>query len=514
VTEAGRGLTGRQLGPYRLDAVIGVGSFGYVYRAQHLELNVARVVKILPGEVASEPQLRLRFQQEARTAASLSHPNIVQVHDFGVEDGVPYLAMDFVECLPLSEHLQRLPVQRRLDSPLMRQCVKDIAAALDHAHARGVIHRDLKPANVLVRNRDARALLTDFGLAYALSDPDLTTASRLPATYAYLSPEQCRGERELTPQTDVYAFAAILYEMATGMPPFGRGIMAVAGHVNRPVPPLRLAGSHLPARLEGVLGRGMAKPPAERYRTGGELANAFLAVIVPEEAAPESEAAAQSAGIADELRAGWEPPDLSVQEPPPPEPEPARREVPRPSRRAVLVAGGAGAAAVALAAAAVGVGWLATHLPRPGPAPTAPPPQPTPPATGGLPKPVQGTIGRPMTLAGLHLTVTSVDMGPPPAASPASAPAGARLVSVEVLYRNSGTRPAIVSPFDWALIDTSGATYAAAEPGTSRDLPQTELPPGQSVSGVIGFLVPDGPRGLVLQFDAEIGDESAVVPLA
>jgi hypothetical protein len=514
VTEAGRGLTGRQLGPYRLDAVIGVGSFGYVYRAQHLELNVARVVKILPGEVASEPQLRLRFQQEARTAASLSHPNIVQVHDFGVEDGVPYLAMDFVECLPLSEHLQRLPVQRRLDSLLMRQCVKDIAAALDHAHARGVIHRDLKPANVLVRNRDARALLTDFGLAYALSDPDLTTASRLPATYAYLSPEQCRGERELTPQTDVYAFAAILYEMATGMPPFGRGIMAVAGHVNRPVPPLRLAGSHLPARLEGVMGRGMAKPPAERYRTGGELANAFLAVIAPEEAAPESEAAAQSAGIADELRAGWEPPDLSVQEPPPPEPEPARREVPRPSRRAVLVAGGAGAAAVALAAAAVGVGWLATHLPRPGPAPTAPPPQPTPPATSGLPKPVQGTVGRPATLGGLQLTVSAVDANAPASAASTQLPAGSRLVSVEVLYRNVGRQAAPVSPFDWALIDAAGTIYTAVQRGMPGDLAEAELDPGRTARGGLGFVVPQQAQGLVLQFDAEVGDAAAVFPVS
>jgi serine/threonine protein kinase, bacterial len=512
VTEAGRGLTGRQLGPYRLDAVIGVGSFGYVYRAQHLELNVARVVKILPGEIASEPQLRLRFQQEGRTAASLSHPNIVQVHDFGVEDAIPYLAMDFVESLPLSEHLQRLPVQRRLDSPLVRQCVRDIAAALDYAHSRGVTHRDLKPANVLVRNRDTRALLTDFGLAYALSDPELTTTSRLPGTYAYLSPEQCRGERELTPQTDVYAFAAILYEIATGMPPFGRGIMAVAGHVNRPVPPLRLAGSHLPAPLDAVLSRGMAKAPGERYRTGGELANAFLAVVAPEQVAPDSEAAAQTAGIADELRAGWEPPDLSVQEPPPPSPEPPR-ELPRPSRRAVLVAGGAGAAVAALAATAVGVGWLATHLPRPGPTPTAPPALPTPPPQGGLPRPVQGTVGRPATLAGLQLTVSAVDTNAPASAS-VQVPPGSRLVSVEVLYRNVGRQAAAVSPFDWALVDGAGTIYTPVQPGTPGDLAEAELAPGRTARGVFGFVVPQQAQSLLLQFDAEVGDAAAVFPVS
>ena len=500
MTEAGRGLTGRQLGPYRLEAVIGVGAFGYVYQARHMALNVPRAVKVMQGEIADEPRFRERFLHEAKMAASLSHPNIVTVHDFGVEDGIQYLVMEYVESLTLGEHLSRMLVQGRLGSPLIRLCIANIAAALDYAHSLGIIHRDLKPANVLVRTRDARALLTDFGIARALSDPSLTMTGRSLGTYAYMSPEQCEGSQELTTLTDVYAFAAMLYEITTGTPPFGRGIVAVAGHVNQPVPPVRLAGSHLPEGLDAVLARGMMKRPGDRYRSAGELANAFLALI-----APATDNASDRTVIVDEPRPGWEPPDLSAVDFLPAEPEPARG-FPLPSRRTLLIASAAAAAALGVAAMAAGALWILPRLPHPTPNPA---PAPVPPA--GLPKPVEGTIGRPMTLAGLQLTVLAVDTDAQAHLTPVSVPAGSRLVSVEVQYRNVARRAAVVSPFDWAVTDSSGGSYTAVASGTASDLPQIELAPGRTVRGVIGFAVPTAARGLVVRFASELGDDSAAV---
>jgi serine/threonine-protein kinase len=501
VTEAGRGLTGKQLGPYRLEAVIGVGAFGYVYRAQHTALNVPRAVKVMQGEIADEPRFRERFLHEAKMAASLSHPNIVTVHDFGVEDGIQYLVMEYVESLTLGEHLNRMPVQGRLGSPMIRQCIADIAAALDYAHSLGIIHRDLKPANVLVRNRDARALLTDFGIARALSDPNLTMTGRSLGTYAYMSPEQCEGSQELTTLTDVYAFAAMLYEITTGTPPFGRGIMAVAGHVNQPLPPVRLAGSHLPEGLDGVLARGMMKRPGDRYGSAGELASAFLALV-----APATDNMSDRTVIVDEPRAGWEPQDLSALDFPPAEPEPARG-LPLSSRRTLLIAGAAAAAVLGVAAVGAGAVWLLPRLPHPTPTPA-----PTAPA--GLPKPVEGIITRPMVVAGMQLTVLTVDTDAEAHLTSVSVPNGFRLVSVEVQYRNVGRRAAVVSPFDWAVTDSSGLSYTAVASGTASDLPQVELAPGRTVRGVIGFAVPKAARGLVLRFASELGDDSAAVEVS
>ena len=137
-----------------------IGDHGRVYRARHVALDVLRAVKVMQGDIAEQPAFRARFLQEARTAAGLSHPNIVAVLDFGVQDGVQYLVMEHVESLTLGERLDRLPVRRRPADPTLPKWIHDIAAALDHAHLQGVVHRDLKPSNVLVRTRDERAMLT------------------------------------------------------------------------------------------------------------------------------------------------------------------------------------------------------------------------------------------------------------------------------------------------------------------------------------------------------------------
>jgi serine/threonine protein kinase len=259
-----RDLTGRQLGPYLLEAVVGEGAFGRVYRARHVELNVPRAVKVMRHALAADRRFRERFLREARMAARLDHPNIVSVHDFAAEAEVQYLVMEYVDSLTLAEQLTRRPVPGRLDEPVVQRWIREVAAALDHAHGLGIVHRDLKPANVLIRSSDQRAMLTDFGIAQALDEPSLTLTGVAMGTYAYMSPEQARGQSDLTSAADVYAFAAMLVEIATGEPPFGRGLAAVGGHLGSPVPTLDVLGPDLGRRVRAAVATGLAKDPADR----------------------------------------------------------------------------------------------------------------------------------------------------------------------------------------------------------------------------------------------------------
>src|SRR5438093_9345448 len=166
-------LAGRVLGPYELEELLGSGGFGAVYRALHRRLGHARAVKVLLAHTALDENLIRRFEREANLVAGLRHPNIVQIHDIAEADGVHYIAMELVEGRSLRQLLQTegpLPLTRALG------LLDQLANALDYAHARGVIHRDLKPANVMVGSDD-RVTLLDFGLARALQDPRMSTAS-------------------------------------------------------------------------------------------------------------------------------------------------------------------------------------------------------------------------------------------------------------------------------------------------------------------------------------------------
>jgi serine/threonine protein kinase len=501
----GRGLVGHQLGPYRLEAMVGAGAYGHVYRARHEVLEVLRAVKVMQAEIAGEAQFQDRFLREARMAARLTHPNIVPVYDSGLEGDIWYLVMEYVDSLTLREHLDRMPVEGRVGDPRLRRWIQDVASALDYAHALGTIHRDVKPANVLIRSGDGRALLTDFGVARAVTDTNLTMTGRSLGTYAYMSPEQCEGVADLTTQSDVYAFAALLYEVATGEPPFGRGVMAVAGHVNRPVPPARLAGPRLPDGIDAVLARGLMKLPRDRYATAGELATAFLVAAGTARATADSNV---DGTVLDNRPADrWQPPQFAVLVEEAPVPATAsvwRRLRPGslPDRRSVLMVLAVAAAgalqvalAVFLAAGVLQVALAALH----------PPP---PPRSQVLPAPVSGTVGSPVTLAGVQVTILAVDGNAQPRQP---APADSRLVSIQVSYRVTGRGPAIVSPYDWVLTDASGATYSAVEQGAAGDLPQSELPPGQEVRGAVAFVVPRQAQGLVVHFDPEVGNESAAI---
>ena len=545
--DGGLDLSGRLLGSYRLEGVIGSGAFGRVYRARHVALDVLRAVKVMQGDIAEQPAFRARFLHEARTAANLSHPNIVSVLDFGVQDGVQYLVMEHIDSLTLGERLDRLPVRRRTGDPLLPRWVRDIASALDYAHLQGVVHRDLKPSNVLVRARDDRAMLTDFGIAVAPADQRLTRTGDSVGTYAYMSPEQCEGDRALTSVSDVYAFAAMLYELATGSPPFGRGIAAVAGHLGKTPPSVRLAAPYLSRQVDAVLVNGLAKAPEGRHRTAGELATAFLAAFSSQ---PDAAVEVKTTAPAERpVALGWVPPAPEEIEVPPPEP-PRRRlppvrlpalrppAMPRPlafwpprlpllrpprlprfrlpaaprlpslpsltlpaaAHRRVAVVGVGAALLLVLALVAAGRA-LARPVPAPSPTPIA------------LASPVAGSVGSPVTVDGVRLTVVRVVMDLQPVPISVDLPPAARVIAVEVRYDNIGSRPAVVSPFDWDVADAAGGVYQGVPLGEQGDLGQRELAPGRTARGRVGFVVPGSVERPVLRFNAELGGATAIVPL-
>ena len=217
-------MIGKTLGHFRIEAKLGSGGMGVVYRAhdEHLARDVA--VKILPEGTLGDEAARKRFRKEALALSKLNHPNIATVHDFDTENGVDFLVMEYVEGTTLSEKLSNGPLPEEEATKLGGQ----VADALEEAHERGVIHRDLKPGNVMVTPK-GQAKVLDFGLAklvQPVSETALTgSLTETPAaagTLPYMAPEQLQG-RQVDARTDIYALGAVLYQMATGRPTFSGG---------------------------------------------------------------------------------------------------------------------------------------------------------------------------------------------------------------------------------------------------------------------------------------------------
>src|SRR4030095_4586801 len=213
---------GVRLGPYEVLAELGAGGMGEVYKARDTRLNRAVAIKVLPAHVASDPQLRERFEREARAVAALNHPHICALHDVGEQDGIEYLVMEYLEGQTLAERLEKgaLPLDQAL------QYAIQIADALDKAHRQGITHRDLKPGNVILTKSGVKLL--DFGLAKAAAPiasgglsmlpttpPGLTAQGAILGTLQYMAPEQLEG-RDTDARTDIFAFGAVLHEMVTG----------------------------------------------------------------------------------------------------------------------------------------------------------------------------------------------------------------------------------------------------------------------------------------------------------
>jgi serine/threonine protein kinase/tetratricopeptide (TPR) repeat protein len=274
--------SGSKLGPYEILGALGAGGMGEVYRARDTRLDRIVAIKVLSTHLADRPEIRERFEREARTIASLNHSHICTLHDIGQQDGLDFLVMEYVEGETLARRLAKgaLPQQQVVEFGTQ------IADALDAAHAKGIIHRDIKPANVVITAR-GRAKILDFGLAKLLpaggpanlsematvsGAEQLTRPGTLIGTVAYMSPEQVRGE-DLDARSDLFSFGAVLYEMATGIAPFRgeTGGVIVEAILNRtPVAPVRLNPDISP-KLEEIILKALEKDKRLRYQHASEM---------------------------------------------------------------------------------------------------------------------------------------------------------------------------------------------------------------------------------------------------
>jgi eukaryotic-like serine/threonine-protein kinase len=256
---------------YEILCRLGRGGMGVVYKARHQKLNrIVALKMILAGEHADADRLA-RFHVEAEAVARLRHPNIVEIYDIGLANGMPYFALEYLSGGSLKQLFQQGPLPPQLSAELLAT----LAQAIHTAHLAGIVHRDLNPTNVLLAE-DGTVKITDFGVAKRREAPTQTKVGHIIGTPAYMAPEQAKGESEsVGPVSDVYALGAILYEALTGQPPFqGKTVMQILRKVQNddPVPPRQLA-ARVPADLETVCLKALRKEPKERYATAQEFAD-------------------------------------------------------------------------------------------------------------------------------------------------------------------------------------------------------------------------------------------------
>ena len=264
-------------GRYRVDAVLGKGGMGRVYKGEHTGIGRAVAIKVLHPDLGRNKEAAARFQREALASGRLDHPNIVGVSDFGVmEDGSLYLVMEALEGEGLGARLER---DVRISWPESCDIVRQVLAGLRHAHDKGVVHRDIKPDNIFLAHKDGERIIKilDFGIAklYAGTgdDPAMTRAGLTVGTPAYLSPEQAVGG-EIKPASDLYSLSVVFYEMLTGRPPFEDKdpLQIMTAHVSRDVPRFAEVARDLkvPPALEVVIRKGLEKMQADRYGSANE----------------------------------------------------------------------------------------------------------------------------------------------------------------------------------------------------------------------------------------------------
>ena len=353
---------------HRIEGLAGRGGMGVVYKATHLALDHVVALKVISPELAQDERFRRRFGEESRIAVSIRHPNVVAIHHAGEERGLLFVTMDLIDGTDLRGLLR---AHGRMNPEHAAAVISEVAAALDAAHARGLVHRDIKPGNILIEGEGAgeRVYLTDFGLARMVeASTGVTATGAFVGTLDYVAPEQIRGER-VDARADVYALGCVMFELLTGNPPFAARDDKVAkmyAHLQEEPPRVRLLRPELPGELDLVIGRALAKDPERRYPSAGDFARAATAAVQGQPtveaersvavgaAAPGPPEATTSAervrteSAAVEAESGAEP--TATLPPSAAATEPVGRDGARPSRRGPLLA----LAAVAVVAIVVG----------------------------------------------------------------------------------------------------------------------------------------------------------------
>ena len=269
---------GERLGPYAIEAPLGAGGMGEVYRAKDTRLDRTVAIKVLQADLAQDPTLRTRFEREARAISSLEHPNICALYDVGEQDGRAYLVMQYLEGRTLGERLEKgaIPTEQAL------KIAMEVCSALDGAHRHGVIHRDIKPSNIMLTSSGAKLL--DFGLAAqrpavslapgasaVAKNARLTEEGTILGTLHYMAPEQIRGE-EADARSDIHALGAVLFEMFSGQPPYtGSDPASLLGAILMKAPPPLVIPEGSSSRIERAIRVCLEKEPIDRWQSARDL---------------------------------------------------------------------------------------------------------------------------------------------------------------------------------------------------------------------------------------------------
>jgi protein kinase-like protein len=337
---------GTQIGSYVIDSYLGRGGMGIVYRAFHPRLERWAAIKLLPP-IGSSAESRDRFEREARAVARLRHRHILSVFDYGEYAGQPYMVVEYMPNGALDRRMPKSPLTATQALALLRP----LGEALDYAHQQGVLHRDVKPANVFL-DSELQPVLADFGLAKMLGEQSLTASGMISGTPTHISPEQTMG-KPLDAQSDLYSLAVIGYQLLTARLPFkGEGMMDLLyAHVHTDVPPPTSFNPALPAPVDAVMLRALAKNPHDRFASAADLMGTLEAAAagrVEERKPPPS---VETALAVPAVETPFAPPSPGRVAPP-------EDDEPRPSRRRLW----ATAALVVVLLVAAGAGY--TYLSR------------------------------------------------------------------------------------------------------------------------------------------------------
>ena len=261
------------IGRYSLEREIGRGGMGIVYLAHEVALDRPVALKLLPPLMAAQPTLRERFLREARTAAKLSHPNVVPIYAVDEVDDFVFFAMAYIDGGTLGE---RVRGRGPLSSKEAANVLREVAWALAYSHAEGVIHRDVKPDNILLEKGSGRALVTDFGIAHVGTEPGMTAVGEVLGTAEFMSPEQASGD-QVDARSDIYALGVVGFYALTGRFPFEGTTAAalLAQHLTQPAPPVASVAPEVPAILATAVDRCLRKSPDDRFADGAALAEAM-----------------------------------------------------------------------------------------------------------------------------------------------------------------------------------------------------------------------------------------------